>query len=74
MGKKRQEFICMCQSIGDDIWWRETAYMDGRNSTPVVRCADCTNISTEWGFPMCTKFGIKTTPDGFCAWGETEES
>lgn len=44
---------------------------------PIVRCKECAHMSKYQlvgGGCICTHFGIPLPdPDGFCAWGETEE-
>lgn len=47
-----------------------TVYLD---ATPVVRCRDCCCMHRVDGRCVCIRWQFATTPDGFCAWGESTE-
>lgn len=68
---ERREFACWCQSIGDDMWWRERAYIDHTVAQEIVRCEDCKYYEPHlYNNISCEMFMQLMNPDDFCSKGE----
>ena len=78
-----REFIVECIPSNNGLWWPDPAYVDPSRSstTEIVRCRDCKQFAVDnsdhdyrsgW---WCRRWDTdRVAPDGFCAWGESEEA